>query len=744
MVMVINKMIKRTIFEYKSQYIGSIILIIISCMLYSSFNIAMLDVQDNLNTFRINNKLEDASFIIQNSITNINQLEEKYDLILEERKSIDYTNEDKSVLRILESTNKIDKYAVISGNPIIGENELLIDKGYAGAHSLAINAQLKINDTTFKIVGYMSTPDYVYPLKSESDMLKSPKSFGVAVVSEKDINKIGKGLNFYSVKFNKDNISEFKSDLSTDNILIQWINKKDNNRISFIDGDMKGGAAIGKVMPIAILILTCILISVVLLRLLKREYLVIGTLYAIGCTKKELVRHYLRYPIIISLIGSFVGTIIGSLLVKPLLSAVTVYYNLPLLIVNFDIKYTILSLILPFIFLIPVTYIVINKALKLSPLQLMRGGNNKTKVSFIERKLNLNRFNFNTKFKIRELCRSLPRAVLMILGVTFASMLLLIGFATKDSMNYMVNNSYSDIYKYNYEYNFNALQIGKVDKGEKRSLSSFTTKLNSKDEDLIIYGVEKDSKLINLVDKNNNVIGFDKVIITKSMSDRYNLKIGQSIKVKNKLNSKEYTIKVDEIAKAYTGNIIYMPLSEFNISNGYSENSYLQIDSAYKLDIPADSLISQTSKKDIIDGYNTMLMPMKYMIGGIAVMAFIIGLIVIYVVTSLVIEENKANISMFKILGYKNKEIYSLILSSNIILVILGYIISIPLIIMSVASFFDVMTKDMNITIPAKLNISSVLISFVIIIITYEISKALNKSKVMKISMADSLKEKRE
>ena len=125
-------------------------------------------------------------------------------------------------------------------------------------------------------------------------------------------------------------------------------------------------------------------------------------------------------------------------------------------------------------------------------------------------------------------------------------------------------------------------------------------------------------------------------------------------------------------------------------------------------------------------------------------MAFIIGLIVIYVVTSLVIEENKANISMFKIWGYKKKEIYSLILSSNIILVIFGYIISIPLIIMSVASFFNVMTEDMNITIPAKLNINSVLISFVIIIIAYEISKSLNKSKIMKIPMAASLKEKRE
>lgn len=737
-------MIKRTIFEYKAQYIGSIILIIISCMLYSSFNIAMTDALDNLNIFRINNNLEDASFIVQNPITNINDLEKKYDMTLEERKSVDYINDDKSVLRILSSTDNIDKYAVISGQPLTGENEILIDKAYASAHSLAINNELKINNTAFKIVGYMSTPDYVYPLKSESDMLKNPKSFGVAVVSKKDINAIGNGITFYSVKFNTNNSSEFISDLSQDNILIQWINKKDNNRISFIDSDLNGGVVVGKVLPIAILILTCVLISIVLSRLLKREYLVIGTLYAMGHTKKELVRHYLKYPIIISMIGSIVGTVIGSLLVKPLLSVVTEYYNLPLLSVNFDIRYTILSLILPFLFLIPVTYIVINRSLKLSPLQLMRGGKNKTKVNIIERKLNLDRFNFNTKFKIRELIRSLPRAALMILGVTFASMLLLIGFATKDSMDYMVTNSYSDIYKYNYEYTFNSLQFGDVATGEKRSLSSFTSNINNKDEDFIIYGVENDSKLINLVDKNNNVIGFDKVIITKSMSDRYNISAGQSIKVKNKLNSKEFTIKVDEIATAYTGNIIYMPLGQFNLSNGYPENSYLQIDSVEQLNIPANQLISEVTKQDMIDGYNTLLMPMRYMIGGIAVMAFIIGLIVIYVVTSLVIEENKANISMLKILGYKKKEIYSLVLSSNIILVIIGYIISVPLIIVSVASLFNLMTEAMNITIPSKLNISSILISFVIIIITYEISESLNKRKVMKISMADSLKEKRE
>ncbi|MCJ7689273.1 MAG: FtsX-like permease family protein, partial [Clostridiaceae bacterium] len=234
------------------------------------------------------------------------------------------------------------------------------------------------------------------------------------------------------------------------------------------------------------------------------------------------------------------------------------------------------------------------------------------------------------------------------------------------------------------------------------------------------------------------------IIITKSMSDRYNLEEGDSIKVKNKVNSKEFTIKIDKIAKTYIGDIIYMPLNEFNNLNGYPENSYLQLDSMEKLNISQDKLISKTNSQDAIDGYNALLKPMNYMIGGIAATAFIIGLIVLYVVTSLLIEENKANISMFRILGYTKKEVFSLILGSNIILVVLGYIISVPLILMTLKSFFNTMTKEMNITIPTKLDNINILIGFIIILITYEISKALNKRKVLSVSMADSLKEKRE
>lgn len=60
-----------------------------------------------------------------------------------------------------------------------------------------------------------------------------------------------------------------------------------------------------------------------------------------------------------------------------------------------------------------------------------------------------------------------------------------------------------------------------------------------------------------------------------------------------------------------------------------------------------------------------MIQPMKYSLTIMAIFAFIIALIVIYVVTSIIVEENKGNISMLKVLGYKKEEINSLILDTE-------------------------------------------------------------------------------
>ena len=116
----------------------------------------------------------------------------------------------------------------------------------------------------------------------------------------------------------------------------------------------------------------------------------------------------------------------------------------------------------------------------------------------------------------------------------------------------------------------------------------------------------------------------------------------------------------------------------------------------------------------------------------------------IYVVTSLTIEENKENISLMKIFGYRKKEVYSLILNSSNFIVVIGYALGIPLLLASLKAMFKSMTQDMSITFPVTIEYIYVVIGFVIIYLTFELSKLLNRRKVNRISMSESLKSRME
>lgn len=740
--MVLRKKVKRTILEKKALYLGSIVLIMFSTMLFSSLNIAGFNLKGNLESFREENVLEDDFFILQNQIDDIPALEKEYNLTLEERYSYDYKVDEDTTLRILSETEKINKYAIVAGEPLRNKNEILIDPSFAKVHDIELNSEIKIKGTDYKVVGFMSLPDYTYPLKSENELLRNPNTFGLAVMTKEAVTDFNKGLLFYSVKFSEDNKEEFISYLNQNNYIVHWVNKDDNNRIKFIESDISSIIKLGKYLPIAILFMTIILVSIIVWRLLKAEYVEIGTLYALGYRKREILKHYLSYPIFISLLGGLLGIILGMLLVEPLLEMYGLFYNLPLIDIEYSLDYLFGSFLLPFLFLLPVTILIIYKVLRLSPLVLMRGGGNKTKINFIERSLKLNRFSFKTKFKIREIIRNIPRTILLILGVTFASMLYLMGFVMMDSMNYLINNSYDEVYEYNYDYIYNSFQIGKPAEGEALTFSPFTS--DKTDKSIVIYGLQEDAELIKLRDLEGNLIDLNNTIVSKSLADKIELKEGDELKVKNKLNSKEFTLQIDKIADYYLGDYIFMPINTFNSLNGYPENSYLEVYSKKELNISEDKLLMKNEKEDLLNSFETMLEPLNYMIGIIGLFAFIIGLIVMYVVTSLLIEENKLNISLFKVLGYKKKEIYSLIFGSNTILIIIGYLLSIPILFTSLNKFFMIITEEMNVAIPIRINEKNVVIGFILIYITYLVSNALNKKRVNKIQMTDVLKSRAE
>jgi putative ABC transport system permease protein len=546
--MVINKKIARTMLERKSQYLGSLALIILSCLTFTMFNMLSVNMGRLFTNFSSDYSQEDADFMTDQPISNAAEIEDKYNLKLEEGKVIDYSISEDKVLRIFSENSKVNVPAIIKGEGLSG-NDILLDPAYAKANKLNIGDKIKLYNNQYRIAGFMSLPNYIYPLKSDSDIMSDPNTFGIAVISKESFDALNQGNVFYQVRFNDRSknidtqIAQLKDYFFGENVkILSWTNTSTNPKVTFITTKMKGIDKVSSSMPVAILLLTCILTGIVMWRMVKKEAAIIGTLYALGYRKKEILRHYLRYPIIIAVLGGILGTILGCLLLKPMLGVMVSFFNMPVDHIDFNIKYAIISLLLPLAFLSAAGYLVVRKALMYSPLELIKGGSEKNKIGFIEKNIKLDRFKFPTKFKIREQLRSVARSSFLLLGVVLATMLLLMGFAAKSSLDALMKKGFEEAYRYNYSYVFNTLQNGQPADGEAFSEAPFTL---SSDENISItmFGVSPDSQFVSFQDINGNRISADQVIITSALADKLKIKQGDTVAVTDKLNSIKRLIK---------------------------------------------------------------------------------------------------------------------------------------------------------------------------------------------------------
>ncbi len=745
--MILHKKIKREILENKSPYIGSLVLIMISCMLYIMLNMLAVSMQESVNAFETDYIQEDASFVTAAPLANTAQLEEDYNILLEQGASFDYDITDSKTLRVFRSNEKINLPAITEGSmPRAGQ--VLVDPAFAKANGYEIGDNLRIKDKVYEISGFFSLPNYIYLIKSQSDLLSDANSFGIAMLGASDFNIYeSSAKTSYSVKFNSGEESlqvqaaAFRDAIAEQgNMVTQWTDTANNNRVTIVEAKMEGVGQVSTVLPITILLLTCVLSGIVILRMIKQDSAIIGTLYAQGYRKREIINHYMRYPLVIALLGGIIGTILGLLTLKPMTTFMLSYFNIPISKSVIVPVYIFVSLALPFVLLGLSGLFILIRELRYSPVSLIRGDRKTGKVNFIERKAKLDKFKFKTKFKLREQFRSPSRLIFLLFGIILATMLLLLGFTAKSSMDYLMGENITGTMLFKYEYIYNTVHLEEPPAGaEIFSAGEFYTPGHS-DIPFTVSGIEPDTKMLAFKDKSGDALDTNKVIITQPLAEKLEIKEGDSIELIDKITSKTYTLTVDKIADAYIGETIFMPIEEFNSLIGYPAGSHIGLWSAQKLDIDEKYLYAVSSVEDTIANFEASMQPLQSALGIIGLLAFIIGLVVIHVVTSLIIEENRSTISLMKVFGYRKREVNSLILNSSWVVVVLGYVLGIPLVLNLMDAAFKSMTQSIDIAFPIVINYVYVIAGFAIVYLTYELSKALSKRKLNRISMSEAIK----
>ena len=743
----LNKSVFRVMGDNKGQYAGMFVVVFLSSYLFVMFALLAVNLSINKNAYFEDYAQGDLWFNTADKVENISGLELDFGLKMEGTIVTEKTWDGKTV-RLFTPNEKVNIPAVLDGK-LPSACEIALDPQFVKANGLKIGDAININNRPYILSGIVCLPNYAYILQKEGDLVNNPDKFGIGILNKGDLTD---GNYLYSVKFNtaQSNIYEqakpLKAAINDQGAgILSWDYTKYDMKATMPNVEVLAITVYSFVLPPVLMLISAVLVAVVLNRMVKNQMGVIGTLYALGYRKKEIMRHYLSYPLLLGAAGGIVGGALGLAGFMPVMNIMLAFFPMPIKQISYNPLFIVISVVLSVGILCAGTYAALDNVLKNSPVSLMRKEGKDKKPNIIERKLKLGNMRFSRKFSIREQLRSLPHMAFLFIGVFMATTLLMFGLVLKSSLDYLISQKGNATLKYAYEYVMNWPQTAPPAGGEPLAGMKFVPDmdLSSRFE---IVGANPQSQMISLADIKGRPIGIDdeKVVVSKTMARKYGLKVGDAIAFTDIIYDKAHSVTITHIADTNLGDVVFMSIDRFCEMIGWDKGTYNAIMSNVPLNIDERMIYTiktPESLSDALAGYMTLMNIVLY---GVAAAAALIGLIIMYILASISIDENKGNVSLMKAFGYRKKEIGSLIINGSRIFVVIGFVIGAPLSFIAIGQFLLFIFNLLRLTIEPRLDWYFVLLGFVLVYLSFELSKTACVRRIGKVSMSEALKAQRE
>ena len=224
----------------------------------------------------------------------------------------------------------------------------------------------------------------------------------------------------------------------------------------------------------------------------------------------------------------------------------------------------------------------------------------------------------------------------------------------------------------------------------------------------------------------------------------YGVSKGEELTIKNVATLEETTIKIDGIIDNNAQNAIYTsPENVYKITS-IPEGSYNLLLSDKDMHYPGSETSQIITKSSLRDQIYEVYKMMKQEIFVMVPFGVIICVFVIYIMINMLISESKASISMFKVLGYRNKEINKLMINIYHFVIPIAAVLGLVAGYVFVELYFQANAATFNAYVAAKVSALTCVKYFVLVFLSYVVSLLLLRRKVGKVEMTESLKDNRE
>ena len=421
-----------------------------------------------------------------------------------------------------------------------------------------------------------------------------------------------------------------------------------------------------------VLTLLSYVISVFVIHSIEEEQSVIGTLYALGVRRNELLQHYLVLPVVISFLSGTVGTVLGySRYGVPLQTADTYsYFSVPSLRTVFEIWVIIYGVVLPPLTAALVNWIVIRRKLSAPALQMIRNEEKRRDISQID----LKNMGFIRCFQLRQLLREGRSAAGVILGIFICLLLMMIGINAWVLCIHVGQDNIQDT-KYEYMYLYKYPEEHVPDGGYPAYAESFKKEALGYNMDVTVLGLEPDNPFFDGKPKKSQ----NHVLISSAMAQKYGLSVGDQFSISNSNYDRLYAFTVDEIVTYAPAFYIFMDIVSMRNLFGADDDYYNVVFSDHDLNIDPGRLYSVSSKSDVEKAANVFSDLMYGMVFTMIIASAVIMAIVMYLMMKVMIDRSAQGISLFKIFGYRKRELSVLFLDGSTFLILTGTLAAIPL-----------------------------------------------------------------
>jgi len=467
-------------------------------------------------------------------------------------------------------------------------------------------------------------------------------------------------------------------------------------------------SSIGNIFPVVLYVVAALVTFTTMTRFVDEERTNSGILKALGYSNSDVIKKFVIYGFVASMIGTVLGIVAGHYLLSRIIAQiVTSDTTLGETHLYFYWNYTAIALVLALISAVLPAFLIAKNELSEKPAQLLlpKPPVKGSKI-FLERiGVIWRRLSFTHKVTARNIFRYKQRMLMTIFGVAGSVALLFAGLGIRSSLGNVIENQFTNLMPYdmivvkNDDNNSSENQevkdfmdSNKVSQYQSiyfTTLSETISGLTDKQTVSIMVSSGDDfGDFIHLKDASSGdslTLSDDGIIISEKLASLYHVEAGDSFTLKDS-DGKKHTVKVAAVAEMNVGHYLFMSQKVYQKIFGETpnDNAYLvtlKNDSSSNIEKLSTKLLAMSGVSAVSQN-SSLVKTVKSVVASLngamtilIVVSILLAVVILYNLTNINVAERIRELSTIKVLGFYDKEVTMYIYRETISLSLIGIIV---------------------------------------------------------------------